>query len=230
MVAFALRTDGWWLREDIVWQKPNGMPESVTDRCTRAHEYVFHLAKSERYYHDSVAIAEALQSAPSDRKKMEEGRDRPPGHKIADLDDPLAKASGRSNLGRKRAVGGRARSGNLKRDIPTNGDGRGIPNDHRGRGIPWENDGSGRNARSVWTIPTQPYPGAHFAVMPAELARRCILAGSGPGDTVLDPFGGSGLVASVATGHGRDAVYIDLNPAYLELARERIGPMLCEVA
>jgi DNA modification methylase len=84
-----------------------------------------------------------------------------------------------------------------------------------------------RNARTVWTIATQPYSGSHFATFPEELARRCILAGSRPDDTVLDPFGGSGTTASVAVGHGRRAIHIDLNPAYLELARQRIGPMLC---
>jgi DNA modification methylase len=228
MVAFALRTDGWWLREEIIWAKPNGMPESVTDRCTRAHEYVFHLAKSERYFHESIAIAEPLQSGPSDLKKMRDGGDRY-GGKTLTADDPRYKANKGTNIGKKRAVGGRARSGNLKRDIPTNEDGRGIPNDHRGRGIPWENDGSGRNARSVWTITTRPYPGAHFATFPEELARRCIVAGSAPGDTVLDPFGGSGTVAQVATGNGRNAIYIDLNPQYLELAQQRIGPMLVDL-
>lgn len=87
-----------------------------------------------------------------------------------------------------------------------------------------------RNARTVWEIATQPYPSAHFATFPQELARRCILAGSRPGDTVLDPFGGSGTVAAVATGNGRDSIYIDLNPAYLELAKQRIGPLLCDTA
>jgi DNA modification methylase len=106
----------------------------------------------------------------------------------------------------------------------------GIPNTHLGRGVPWEDTTGKRNSRSVWTIGTQSYAGAHFATFPEELARRCIVASSRPGDTVLDPFGGSGTVAQVATGNGRDSIYIDLNPKYLELARHRIGPMLCGVA
>ena len=87
---------------------------------------------------------------------------------------------------------------------------------------------AGRNARTVWEIATKPYPEAHFATFPPELASRCIKAGSKPGDTVLDPFGGSGTTAATATGLGRDAIYIDLKPEYLDLARHRIGPLLCD--
>jgi len=220
-VALALQADGWWVREDIIWAKPNPMPESVTDRCTRAHEYLFHLAKSERYYHDAAAIAEPL--LPTSRDRLSQDVDHQTGSARAN--------GGAKRNGPMRAVGGtRKRSGNLKRDLPTGRDGRGIPNDHLGRGVPWEDTTGKRNARSVWLIGTQSYAGAHFATFPEELARRCIVAGSRPGDTVLDPFGGSGTVAQVATGNGRNSIYIDLNPKYLELARHRIGPMLCEVA
>ena len=152
-VAFALQADGWYLRSDIIWHKPNPMPESVTDRPTKAHEYVFLLTKSARYYYDAAAIAE-----PS-------------------IDDT-------------------------------------------------------RNARTVWSITTQPYKGAHFATMPPELARRCILAGSKTGDTVLDPFGGAGTTGLVADRLGRDAVLVELNPTYAALARHRIhddAPMFAEV-
>lgn len=172
-VAFALQADGWWLRSDIVWSKPNPMPESVTDRPTRAHEYVFLLSKSARYYYDAAAIAE------------------------------------------KSVIGAGA-----VRHI--------MPNPDRNDGDRYRIDTGTRNARTVWEIATQPYPEAHFATFPEELARRCILAGSRPGDCVLDPFGGSGTVAQVATGNGRSSIYIDLNPAYLALAEQRIGPMLCE--
>ena len=152
-VAFALQADGWYLRSDIIWHKPNPMPESVTDRPTKAHEYVFLLTKSARYYYDAAAIAE-----PS-------------------IDDT-------------------------------------------------------RNARTVWSITTQPYKGAHFATMPPELARRCIFAGSKTGDTVLDPFGGAGTTGLVADRLGRDAMLIELNPTYAEMARQRItddAPLFVEV-
>jgi DNA modification methylase len=178
MVAFALRSDGWYLRSDVIWAKPNPMPESVTDRPTKAHEYLFLLTKSASYFYDAAAIAE------------ESTCDRMRGPA---LHGDLISTNGNSGLARREME-------------PT------------------------RNARTVWTIATQSYAGAHFATFPEELARRCILAGSKPGDTCLDPFGGSGTVAAVATGHGRRAVYIDLNPAYLDLAEQRIGPMLCERA
>ena len=117
----------------------------------------------------------------------------------------------------------RAKSGNVARKL---GDERGRPGSHLGGSIPWE--GATRNTRSVWTIATQPYPEAHFATFPEELARRCIVAGSAPGDTVLDPFSGSGTVAAVAIGNGRHAIGVELNPTYQDMARRRIGPMFVE--
>lgn len=208
-VALAMQADGWYVRSDVIWNKPNPMPESVGDRPTKSHEYLFLLTKNEQYYYDAGAIAEPAGYAHEAR--WDPGTDGLGGED---------RKTGRSTR--------RFSSGNLKRKA---GADRGCP---EGSGsnvcgnVPWE--GITRNARSVWTIPTKPYPGAHFATFPDELARRCIVAGSRPGDTILDPFGGSGTVASVATGTGRNAVYIDLNPAYLELAQQRIGPMLCEVA
>lgn len=234
-LALALQADDWWLRAEIVWSKPNPMPESVTDRPTRAHEYIYLFARSERYFYDAAAIAEPAAEATLVR---------------------IAQATVEQQQG----------------DVELQ-----------------------RNARTVWDISTQPYPEAHFATFPAELARRCIVAGSSPrtcehcgapwkrivvatGGTigrawndhqddlqqgnraerrakgneggyrreergwkptcrceqegtgrsvVLDPFGGSGTTAQVATGNGRDAIYIDLNPEYLDLARQRIGPLLC---
>ena len=195
LVAFELRARGWWLRQCVVWQKPNCMPESTTDRPTTAHEYLFLMSKAARYYYDGQAIAEPGVSGDSDLRKMREKKDRLRPGKVA-FDDPLHKANPKTRLGRKRAVG----------------------------------DPGMRNARSVWTIPTVPYPEAHYATFPPELPRRCILAGSRPGDLVLDPFGGTGTVAAVAVGNGRQAIHIDLNPEYLELARQRIGPLLCELA
>lgn len=205
-VAFALQADGWYLRSDIIWAKPNPMPESVTDRPTKSHEYLFLLAKSERYFFDAAAIAEPVTDST-----------------IARVSQPNIEAQAGSPVpfktnGNMKAVV--KKSGNVARKL---GDERGRPGSHLGGSIPRE--GSTRNARSVWTIATTPYPEAHFATFPEELARRCIVAGSAPGDTVLDPFSGSGTVAAVAVGNGRAAIGIELNPAYQEMARRRIGPM-----
>jgi DNA modification methylase len=182
MVAFALRADGWYLRSDIVWAKPNPMPESVTDRPTKAHEYVFLLSKAERYVYDADAIAEEAVTDP-ERESVPRG----------------------GFAGKTEAMPGR----NAFRAVtPT------------------------RNARSVWTIATQPYSGAHFATMPPVLAERCVLAGSQKGDTVLDPFGGAGTTALVADRLGRDAVICELNPEYARLAEARIradAPMFADV-
>ena len=182
-VAFALQADGWYLRSDIIWAKPNPMPESVTDRPTKSHEYLFLLSKSERYYYDADAIAEPAIHA---------GR-------VLDY------------TGEQKA-----------NSADTEGKQRTLPN---GRLI---EVGDTRNVRTVWSIATKPYPEAHFATFPEELPRRCILAGSAPSDTVLDPFAGSGTTLAVATGNGRAAIGIELNPAYLEMARQRIGPMFVD--
>jgi len=189
LVAFALQADGWYLRSDIIWSKPNPMPESVTDRPTKAHEYVFLLTKSARYFYDADAIADELASDP---KTWGRHNNKDPGECAV----------------KPRPMFGPDRGG---RD-----------------GTEWGN-GATRNARTVWEIATKHYPNAHFATLPPELAARCIKAGSRPGDTVLDPFGGSGTTASVATGLGRNAIHIDLNPEYLDLAIERIGPLLVDV-
>ena len=193
-VAFALQADGWYLRSDIIWHKPNPMPESVRDRPTKAHEYVFLLSKRERYYYDAAAIAEAAAN--------------PDGFKYAGGYKNtlhMVEESKRVNVGSARLANGT------------------VPHFKAGHG-------EARNARTVWTIATQPYPEAHFATFPEELPSRCIRAGSAPGDTVLDPFGGSGTTGAIAVGLGRKAILCELNPAYIELARQRIGPMLCEVA
>lgn len=184
-VAFALQADGWYLRADIIWSKTNPMPESVTDRPTKSHEYVFLLTPSPRYFYDAEAIREPGTSGPSDLRKMAEGLDRI-GGKHAALMDPLIAAGATSNLGRKRAVGGRP-------------PGSRFPS---GWAVP-----SGRNRRSVWSIATQPYPGTHFATFPQALVEPCILAGTSEagccatcgrpwvrieGDTVDAPGRGSG--------------------------------------
>ena len=175
-VAFALQADGWWLRSDIIWHKPNPMPESVTDRPTKAHEYVFLLTKSERYAYDADAIAE-----------IDTGRN--PGN--VSHNGTTAYESGDDH---HRTKGGLLNIG--AREF--------------------------RNARSVWTIATQPFRGSHFATMPPALAERCIKAGCPAGGTVLDPFGGAGTTGLVADRLQRNAVLIELSPVYAEMARARI--------
>lgn len=181
MLAFALRADGWYLRQDIIWHKPNPMPESVRDRCTKAHEYLFLLSKSARYYFDSEAISEEAVS--------KKGRG----------------VIGRGSQGSAAAVAVM---------------GRRPQQDHSG----WMGgDGETRNRRSVWTIATTPYSGAHFATFPPALIEPCILAGSRPGDVVLDPFLGSGTTAQVAHTLGRKWVGVELNPEYATLQTGRIA-------
>ena len=241
-VAFALQADGWWLRSDVIeevqlycpcgcgfqleervwrwsqdrdliWRKPNPMPESVTDRPTKAHEYLFLLSKSERYLYDAAAISEPISEA-MHRKPwlMEFSEERP------DVGGPF-----RSN-GRRGAV---RKSGNLARKP---GAARGCP-DGTGSNVcgsvPWE--GTRRNRRSVWTVASQPFSEAHFAVMPQALVEPCVMAGSRPGDLVLDPFAGSGTVGVVALRHGRRFLGLELNPDYVAMARRRIaGPLFAE--
>ena len=173
-VAFALQADGWYLRQDIIWHKPNPMPESVTDRCTKSHEYVFLMAKSQRYYYDAEAIDEPLSGVP-----------HAPGNKAT------------------------KDGGHLRNDFGTEAVNR-----------LWGESGR-RNRRSVWTVCTKPYSGAHFAVMPPDLVKPCILAGCPEGGVVLDPFMGSGTVAAVAQDAGRRAVGIELNPDYCKLIAKR---------
>ena len=171
-VAFALQDDGWYLRQDIIWHKPNPMPESVRDRCTKAHEYMFLLSKSPRYYFDADAIKEPAD--PKNHRDSRGLRPTPPGQS------------------------------------PTTGfkDGRHYET---------------RNRRSVWTVSTKPFKGAHFATFPPDLIEPCILAGCPVGGTVLDPFGGSGTTAGVAIKHGRRAVLCELNPEYAALIPARVA-------
>jgi DNA modification methylase len=172
-VAFALQADGWWLRQDIIWHKPNPMPESVTDRCTKSHEYLFMLTKSAKYYFDNEAIKEPV--------KQDWGtRDRTNGK--------------------------------------YHNDGTGLQ-PHTGLTKSYET----RNKRSVWSITTKPFKGAHFAVMPEALVEPCILASSRQDDTILDPFTGSGTVAVVALRHARNFIGTELNPEYANIAQQRIN-------
>lgn len=200
-VAFALQAAGWYLRQDVIWHKPNPMPESVTDRCTKAHEYLFLLTKSERYYWDAEAMKEEAV-----------------GQNLHDLTGPGYAAPGQTPN-----TGNRSRRDSFKREASKRAEvipGQ-IVGTHRADRDESEYDTGRRNRRSVWTVPTQPYSGAHFAVFPAALIEPCILAGSRPGDVVLDPFMGSGTTAQVAQALGRQWVGCELNPEYAPLQQAR---------
>jgi DNA modification methylase len=203
MVAFALRADGWYLRSDIIWAKPNPMPESVTDRPTRAHEYIFLLSKSARYYYHAEAIAEPAECL----------RLRGSG--------PMTQlGTGRNDSNR---LGDYRKPDNRKPFCPGQVDNRGDGH-NRGGGKERTNgvrSAELRNKRSVWTISTHSYSEAHFATFPPDLIKPCILAGCPVVGTVLDPFFGSGTTGLVALELGRKCIGIELNPDYIQLAKER---------
>lgn len=172
-VALALQQDGWYLRQDIIWHKPNPMPESVKDRCTKSHEYIFLLSKNVKYYFDGEAIKEPV-------KKDWGTRDRTKGK--------------------------------------YHNEGTGLQ-PHSGLTKSYDK----RNKRSVWTVTTKPFKGAHFATFPKDLIEPCVLAGCPEGGTVLDPFGGSGTTGIVAANNNRNAVLCELNQEYIEIAKDRIS-------
>lgn len=179
MLAFALRADGWFLRQEIIWSKSNPMPESVTDRCTKAHEHIFLLSKRQQYLFDHEAIKEPATA---------------------------------STAARLAQTGLADQKGSQKQ--PNRG----------GRAMKAVGDGETRNKRSVWTTATARYADAHFATFPPELIEPCILAGSRPGDVVLDPFLGSGTTAATATRLGRDYLGCDINSTYEPMQQKRINP------
>lgn len=181
MLAFALRADGWYLRQDIIWHKPNPMNESVNDRCTKAHEYIFLLSKKEKYFYDRESIREPIKSTTTGKAGVRRSGD--------------SKTRSREHWG--------------------------VP--HNPENVTVEYDEiKGANKRSVWSIPTKPYKGAHFATYPTELVKPCILAGSKIGDVVLDPFMGSGTTAQVAQELGRQFIGCELNLKYKILQDKRL--------
>jgi DNA modification methylase len=216
-IAFALQADGWYLRSDIVWHKPNPMPESITDRPTKAHEYLFLLSRSQRYHYDATAIAEPVTGN---------------AHARGDGVNPKARAAvvpaGWASGGGSHSAKDHARSKEGLKDSTKFGRGKGWRNKQNES---FSGAVSGlvetRNARTVWTIPSAPFAAAHFATFPRDLVRRCILAGSRPGDTVFDPFMGSGTVAEVALELGRSYIGCELNPEYaamfLEHRSQQVG-------
>lgn len=213
-VAFALQADGWYLRQDIIWHKPNPMPESVTDRCTKAHEYIFMLTKSARYYFDSVANqVPASSSYANDKRHGATALSHVPQKDYAGQG---VKVQTPTQLHDNMFVKGK--SGNKDRKQRPGADVLDIGT--QAGSAPWE--GMTANRRSVWAVTAKPFKGAHFATFPPDLIEPCVLAGSRPNDTILDPFGGSGTVAGVALKHGRNAILCELNPEYVALMPARV--------
>lgn len=224
-LALALQAAGWWLRSDIIWHKPNPMPESITDRPTKAHEYVFLLTKRRKYFYDADAIRERQAEDTSARYDRAHAEYQAPGQ---------AAHSGivgfRPNV-RKDSRNGRSsadfRGHDMRnKDLERYGTTRGIVNESC-------THPQGRNKRTVWTLATMATPEAHFATFPIELAETCILAGSAPGDTILDPFAGIGTTGLAALKHGRAFVGIEIKPEYIAMAEERLNrlmPLLAEAA
>ena len=210
-VALALQADGWYLRQDIIWSKPNPMPESVTDRCTKSHEYIFLLSKSPRYYFDQQAIREPASYNTNERQARA---------KLTDKSQPDALRNGiRTPKAQK---------------VPTGWDtSQGSHNELLGRYPRVKNNSSfdtamqvmpdTRNKRSVWSVSPHAFPEAHFATFPPKLIEPCILAGSAVGDMVLDPFMGAGTTALVAKNLGRQAVGCELNVEYIEISARRLA-------
>ena len=210
MVAFALRADGWFLRQDIIWAKPNPMPESVRDRCTKAHEYIFLLSKGPRYHYDAEAISEP-------RTQNEDASTFRGGCYVGgEIDN--------ATMGKRRTPGNKRHKGAAAYEA---GDDKHRTKEGllayaaRERAADPSDIGT-RNKRSVWTVGSEPFKEAHFATYPPALIEPCILAGCPAGGVVLDPFGGAGTTGLVADRLGRDAVLIELNPEYAEIARRRI--------
>ena len=182
-VALALQQDGWYLRQDIIWHKPNPMPENIKDRCTKAHEYIFLLSKRPKYFFDNEVIKEDCVG--KDERKWADSYEK----------------AGSINQGETNA--------NIKRTKRYSKD-----------------DSFKRNKRSVWTVTTKPFKGAHFATFPMDLIEPCVLAGCPVGGTVLDPFAGSGTTGIVAASNDRDAILLELNEDYIKLALDRMKSKL----
>ena len=224
-LAFALQDDGWYLRQDIIWHKPNPMPESTRDRCTKAHEYIFLLSKSRRYHCDMEAIREPAIYGPTPtgvgfghgfdavskpRATVPTGWDTSAGDGVhGAFHKDGAERSRRDSFQREGS----------KREQPIPGQSKGT---HRPDRAESTHDVHTRNKRSVWTVPTRSFKGAHFATFPPDLIRPCILAGAPRGGVVLDPFGGAGTTSLVSMQEGRRSILCELNPEYAELSRARI--------
>ncbi len=210
MLAFALRDDGWYLRQDIIWHKPNPMPESVTDRCTKSHEYIFLLSKSERYYFDHEAIKTKLSKSSRQRLSQDvesqRGSDRVPG----------------KTNGKMKAVGQFVGGGKHKNVLIEGTRPNTFHKTRNDNGQEWESDGFA-NKRSVWTVTTKPFKEAHFATYPQDLIVDCIKAGCPEDGLVADPFMGSGTTAIVAKKLFRNYIGSEINPTYHAMALQRLS-------
>lgn len=217
MFAFAARAEGWYLRQCNIWAKPNGMPESVQDRSTASHEYVFQLSKNNDYWYD--ADAARTPPAPATETRLAQNVE--------------------AQAGSQRANGGGKTNGPMKAVQRRTDKQRGHTRRHAGFNDRWDSMpvadqmANGSNLRSVWWIAPAQYREGHYAVMPPGLAEICILAGCPEGGTVLDPFGGAGTTGLVADRHGRNAILIELNPEYAAMAERRIrgdAPLFADVS
>lgn len=206
MVAFALRSNGWYLRQDIIWNKPNPMPESVTDRCTKAHEYIFLLSKSKTYYYDHESIKQPLSENSISRLNQnienQKGSDRVPN---------------KTNGKMKAVIGGKKH-----KNLEENGQSNHSFHRTRSEGKEWKNESGLANKRSVWTVTTKPFSEAHFATYPQDLISDCIKAGCPEDGIVLDPFMGAGTTAVVAKKLNRNYLGFELNSEYISIADKRL--------
>lgn len=217
MLAFALRNDGWYLRQDIIWSKPNPMPESVKDRCTKSHEYIFLMSKSPKYYFDYEAIQEKAISADIEQYNHGEVDIRFGGSKYGDNDDPhYATKSGKTWQPQYK-------------NLEYNGQQNHSFHERRAEGLQDEIY-MVRNKRDVWNVATQPVKEAHFATFPEKLIEPCILAGCRVGGVVLDPFFGSGTTGRVCVGLNRQYLGIELNPEYIEISEKRTNNVQLSMA
>lgn len=265
MLAFALRADGWWLRQEIIWAKANPMPESTRDRCTKSHEHIFLLSKSERYFWDHEAFQEPVNGGSharlpgnkrhgaADLYEAGDEHHRTKAGLVAYAERQRAKYKTPDGWDTRTGEGGHGQfhaEGREKGAIPPKERGARdsfkregskraaalVPGQSTGTHRPDRAEGdwdvSMRNPRSVWHFPTQPFRGAHFATFPEELVLRCLIGSTREGDTVLDPFGGSGTVGLVCDQMHRHSILIDLDERNLPMARERIvgdAPLFADV-
>lgn len=221
MVAMALQADGWYLRSDIIWHKPNPMPESVTDRPTKSHEYIFLMAKSEKYLYNADAIKERCSDSFLNDSRHETG-----STENKERESYLA-AGAQDPKGPHRLFGKHRKPAGLDTGKGSHGT---IHREGRAQDVEYtEVKNERRNKRTVWTVPTCPFPEAHFATFPEKLIEPCILAGSKSGDIVLDPFMGAGTTGLVAARLGRRFIGCELNPDYVRMAERRIAPELSQI-
>lgn len=205
MLAFALRADGWYLRQDIIWQKPNCMPESVKDRCTKSHEYIFLLSKSPKYYFDAESIREPAV-----------------GFANAAVAGSVA-AFGLMQTRRRKGNAKTFRGGGVYTGGRAFNNSESVERNSHGN---QKNESGLRNKRDVWSVSTAGYKGAHFAVFPEKLIEPCILAGAPIGGIVLDPFMGSGTTAVTCLKNDRHYIGIEINAQYCDIAERRIKEMI----